>query len=139
MGRKLIRDFVPGLRAVSGGTFNGKIRFADNADERCLLGAEKVVEEAHELLLAYKSDNYSAILLEVADVYAALRYFCENVGIDLEEALEKKEELKGGFTKNFVWEWDGEIQPRSPLADEVMPAAGRAAAPDDPDLAPLVR
>lgn len=123
MGRKLVRDFVPGMRLAGEGPINGNIRIADDERERLLLGAEKVVEEANELLAAVKAELEANrdmsrrigndVRCEVGDVLAALRYTASICGVSIADVVRAKAVSHGEFTKHFVWEWPGDEQPRT--------------------------
>jgi len=144
MGSKLVRDFVPGRRLAGEGPLNGTIRQIPPGESRQLLGAEKVVEEAQELLDAIReyqrlpvrqdldpkrAEVFKAIEREIGDVYEALRYVGQQWHryLDPEQAAAMKRKTHGGFTQNFVWEWPGDVQPRTIGTD------GRIHDPDNPD------
>ncbi len=121
MGRKLVRDFVPGIRLAGEGPINGVIRVAKDPRERRLLGAEKVVEEANELLKAVKAQLAEShmgippasvdVRRELGDVLAALQYTAVICNVNVTAAAEAKATSHGGFTKHFVWEWPDDEQP----------------------------
>jgi len=102
---------------------NGSIRTADDKKERLLLGAEKVVEEANELLAAVKAELEANrdmptrigddVRRELGDVVAAVYYTAAICGVNIAEAAKAKAASHGEFTKHFVWEWPGDKQPRT--------------------------
>jgi len=131
MGRKMIRDFVPGMRLAGEGPINGEIQTADTPAERLLLGAEKIVEEAQELLEAVQAqqaassrqdvaDQDNEIRQELGDVHEAMQYFANVAGLNAEDAARSKRESHGGFSKHFVWEWPEDPVPSVMLSNSIV-------------------
>ena len=130
MGRKLIRDFVPGERAVEDRPIRGRIRRVRDDKELALLLAEKLVEEARELhdatatrlrTLPVDADfANSSVLNEVADVFEVLRTLTKTclVTVPYEDLARTKAMEKGYFSKGYVWEWEGDEQPRDEPREE---------------------
>lgn len=115
MGRKLIRDFVPGKLLVSRTPINGIIREAVGGAERRILAAAKIVEEAKELQEAVLASDAARgdldkIESEIGDVLEALLYLSKQFHkrINIRVAAQAKAKTHGRFTQNFVWEWEGD-------------------------------
>lgn len=103
MTQKLVRN-EPGKRIRAEG---GDIRVAF-VDEMPLLLAQKLVEEANEILdlvmQGARSDN-PKLLEELADLTEVQRAFCGTMSIqvDIEEACWIKYVKEGSFSERLVW------------------------------------
>jgi predicted house-cleaning noncanonical NTP pyrophosphatase (MazG superfamily) len=96
---KLVRDRIPDIISVNGGTF--QIRIAGRGELSMLLG-EKLLEEVHEVIAAR---DESAAIEELADVLEVIHAYASCLGVEMleiDKVREAKRAVRGGFGQGVV-------------------------------------